>query len=515
MEEWERLPLPLASLGLRLGVRDSDQWHRALTFVEAMLGLAFAYGLAVQRRDQHRLPPWAELKSALAKSSLGHRVELLHWVHSGWTLDAPAPECSQLVRAALGEAQMPKRRPPSVRQAFEALVVARNQLAHPSLPSTVKEQLLDAFVAGAAALAKSNSHFARRLLRCDGFSATSRGTPGVVAAAMTGLGAIPYRQGRAVEVSGVQSVGQLFLLATRDGDPALDLQPFVVADGDDVLFLVGAVGEKARFWSPTSRRDQVVAVETLYGGGSSSISSSPSDSQPELDAPRAEHHPPPLVDGRPRWGLWVGGGAALVAVLLVGGALMLGSSPVEQQGSTPSSTGSAPAHDPSPENTAGDSPNAEAAPRAGDPILVALFDVPLPFGAPLQSVEPLGTEVRSAHCRGDEEPLPGQPWAAVDLPTSSAPGHQRAVVLVDAEGGLFEVNVYSNAEPAAVAGWVESELREPPTAVSQDRSWYRWRFGARQVNVARNRYGKTMIIAFHDPKKIAFGERRRELCAPR
>ena len=151
---------------------------------------------------------------------------------------------------------------------------------------------------------------------------------------------------------------------------------------------------------------------------------------------------------------------------------------------------------------------------SADPILRQLFGLQVDFGAPVASVEPGTTGRLPARCRGRlNEPLPGEPWVAFDLPTADIPGQQRTAALVDRESGLFEVDVYTSADVAPLAAWVQRRMGEEPTAVADDRSWFRWRWGERQINVARNRNGNTMLIAFHDARKQAFAARRRALCA--
>jgi len=495
LAQWESMPLPLACLGIGLRTRDHGQWQRGITFLETMFSLAIAYGLAQRReRTGEDLDP-RELEGYLTAASLGQRLELIQRLPTGWDLTARSESFVDLVRDVLGPADLPKRKAPSVAQALSAIVTGRNILAHPQNSPMHESQVLERVLGGAEVLAGLNQLFSLRLLRCDGFGATADGRPGVVCSAFMGRAVAPYRHKEVLDVPAVRAVGQMFLFDPHTGW-ALDLHPFVQCDGDEVFILSAIDKGRARYWNP------------LTGGRLHGAPTEGPTTPRRLTPPESSNGVAATMVRRRTSLRKVLALAGTLSVLL-GSVLLLSRSSGEEASAAP--IGPAPASS----TPAAVAPRSSTPPKvSADPILRQLFGLQVDFGAPVASVEPGTTGRLPARCRGRlNEPLPGEPWVAFDLPTADIPGQQRTAALVDRESGLFEVDVYTSADVAPLAAWVQRRMGEEPTAVADDRSWFRWRWGERQINVARNRNGNTMLIAFHDARKQAFAARRRALCA--
>jgi hypothetical protein len=274
MREWERMPLPLGAIGALLRTSDAERLHRIFIFMETTVSLALSYGLAVAYRSGRWSLPPTDLAAALDQSSLGSRAQLLQQLDCGWDLRATNEGFRDVVRLALGPSQLPKRGEPSVAQALQAMVAARNQLAHPSIPNAIRPEAAGAVADGVVALARTNRWFGYRLLRADGFAALPDGQPGVIATSMTGLHPAPYRGHAPILAPEVRLVGELFLYRDDGGEPELCLlSPFVVARGPHVYFLADYRKGRPVMWcssanAPAPDEAMTRAVEVVLGASS-------------------------------------------------------------------------------------------------------------------------------------------------------------------------------------------------------------------------------------------------------
>lgn len=139
MREWERMPIPLASFGLSLRVSDEDFYHRIFVFMEATVALAVSYGLARVCQQQGWSTGSVDVRDALERSSLGKRMRLIRALPCGWDLNSRSEAFRSVVRAAYPGQKI--RRTPSVGNALDAIVTARNKLVHPTIPNVVAHEL--------------------------------------------------------------------------------------------------------------------------------------------------------------------------------------------------------------------------------------------------------------------------------------------------------------------------------------------------------------------------------------
>ncbi|HJK92012.1 MAG TPA: hypothetical protein RMH85_07305 [Polyangiaceae bacterium LLY-WYZ-15_(1-7)] len=525
MQQWERMPLPLGEIGLLLRTSDADYLHRIFLFMEGTVSLAIAYGLALAHHRGELHVTASELADALDRASLGKRRQLLQRLPCGWDLRLRDESYAPLVAATLGESQLPRRGGPTIGQALDALVTARNQLAHPTLPAAVRPDLAGHVVDACVRLALSNAHFQARLLRCDGFGTTAAGRAGVVASSMTGIRPVPYRGGTPIEAPGIERRGQLFL---RDPDGhALPLGPFLQHEDDQVFLLTDFTKGTPRFWSPLNDQHRTgeswgdAVMRTLTSAPAPPQASPPAPSRTPAanPTPRSPAQVSSALDSRPgtapirprsnRIGFAAAGVASLLLISGLAAAALL-SAPDEPTAEAASSAPSSPALS----GTPAPSPDE----RPTDPTLRSLFDLEgVTFGVAADVLRPREIGEVPPRCPPNSAAAnpPGRPWTVFEIDAPRIPGERRTVAWIDQGLGLFELNVFSGATPRAVAHWVENQLGQPPTATSTQGNSFRWELGEHRVNVGINRNGTTMLIVFHQHKKDAFSARRRLLCGTR
>lgn len=507
------MPLPLGSVGVLLRSSDADHLHRIFTFMETTVSLAISYGLAVAYRTGRWSIPPADLRSALDQASLGTRAQLFQQLDCGWDLRATSDGFRGVVELALGKAQLPKRGDPSVAQALQALVAARNQLAHPTIPKAIRSDAAAAVVDGVVALARTNRWFGYRLLRAEGFATTPEGRPGVIATSMTGLHPSPYRGHAPIHAPEVHSVGELFLYRE---DGALRevclLSPFVVARGKHVYFLADYRKGRPVMWcssvdAPPPDDAMIRDVEAVLGAGALRdvpvAAARMPDATPDIRANvEALASSPSGIAGRPsvdrgsRKGLVMG--VALVGVLVAAAlvvAFVASDSPepmVFDPLDTPMGAPSSPS----------------AAPSSSydrDEALWALLGLEVRFGASASALTSTG---RVGAPRGPE--CGGATWRSYDVLGHGVPAATGVRAWVDDELGLVEVTATSDASPADLMEWVERRLGRAPTGRSARSA--RWCLGARGVSVAIDRHGRPMLRVVHEGLRSRFGEKRRASC---
>jgi hypothetical protein len=488
MREWERMPLPLGAVGALLRSSDAERLHRIFTFMETTVSLALSYGLAVAYRSGRWSLPPTDLAAALDQSSLGSRAQLLQQLDCGWDLRTTNEGFRDVVRLALGPSQLPKRGEPSVAQALQAMVAARNQLAHPSIPNAIRPDAAGAVADGVVALARTNRWFGYRLLRADGFTAMPDGQRGVIATSMTGLHPAPYRGHAPIFAPEVHSVGELFLFREDGGARELCLlSPFVVARGKHVYFLADYRRGRPVMWcashdAPAADEAMVRAVEAVLGAAApaatSPVAAPLSTPKPSADPPNAQalsSHPSGVSGSvsaprASRKGVVLGAGIVVGVLGICGGALTIPMSCSEEPKPmvfvpndglgelAPSSTatGSSP--------ISGSSATANAPrPYDSDEALWALLRLPTRFGASTSTLAATG------HVAAPRAPeCPGATWTSYDLLGHAIPAATAARAWVDDELGLVEITATSDASPAALISWVQTTLGRAPTARGSD-----------------------------------------------
>lgn len=518
MREWERMPLPLGAVGAMLRSSDAERLHRIFTFMETTVSLALSYGLAVAYRSGRWSLPPADLAAALDQSSLGSRAQLLQQLDCGWDLRTRSAGFRDVVSLALGSGQLPRGRgEPSVAQALQAMVAARNQLAHPSIPNAIRPDAAGAVADGVVELARTNRWFGYRLLRADGFAAMPDGRPGVIATSMTGLHPAPYRGHAPIFAPEVHSVGELFLYRDDGGARELCLlSPFVVARGPHVYFLADYRKGRPVLWcssadAPAPDEAMTRAVEAVLGASSGPPSPVPGLVEALASSPSGVSARVTPTPSRKGWMVGAGVVAALVLLALVvvflawrsDGEVVAGASAGPLTGSA---SGASSGWGPSPSRPL------EATPSSGttanydrDEALWALLRLPTRFGVPPSELMSTGSV---GPARGPE--CVGATWSAYDVYGHSIPAATTVRAWADADLGLVEVAATSDASPNALIDWVERTLGRPPTGRAPRSA--RWCLGDRGVSVAIDRRGRPMLRIVHEPLRARFGEKRREHC---
>lgn len=514
MREWERMPLPLGAVGALLRSSDAERLHRILTFMETTVSLALSYGLAVAYRSGRWSLPPTDLAAALDQSSLGSRAQLLQQLDCGWDLRTTNEGFRDVVRLALGPSQLPKRGEPSVAQALQAMVAARNQLAHPSIPNAIRPDAAGAVANGVVALARTNRWFGYRLLRADGFTALPDGRPGVIATSMTGLHPAPYRGHAPIFAPEVHSVGELFLFREDGGARELCLlSPFVVARGKHVYFLADYRRGRPVMWcashdAPAADEAMVRAVEAVLGAAApvfAPISRGVDQASERAPSGSAvEAGSTPIRSTRRRWAI----GVVFVAVIAaVAGLTVARDETAEPLLLSPLDT----SHD-VPIQPLSSVPSSTATARSTmrhrrDGALWALFGLDARFGT-------LAPDIASSGRLGPVAPpqCANATWRVYELVDPNVPGATRVTLWIDDELGLVEVGATSDQTVAALSAWVEARLG-PPTR--QNRTHAAWCNGASAVSVAfAPELGRPLLRVIDDDLRARWGAKRQELCPP-
>ena len=131
--------------GRGCAVDDPSYLPKLFALTEATIGMAVALGLARMRGK----PDWSraasEVVTRLERAALGTRLEIVHQLDAlqagvcGWALSERLSRTAGLLEAVGADAG---KGPPSVAQALDALVRARNMLAHPSAGGPLPTGLL-------------------------------------------------------------------------------------------------------------------------------------------------------------------------------------------------------------------------------------------------------------------------------------------------------------------------------------------------------------------------------------
>lgn len=513
MREWERMPLPLGAIGALLRSSDAERLHRIFTFMETTVSLALSYGLAVAYRSGRWSLPPTDLAAALDQSSLGSRAQLLQQLDCGWDLRTTNEGFRDVVRLALGPSQLPKRGEPSVAQALQAMVAARNQLAHPSIPNAIRPDAAGAVADGVVALARTNRWFGYRLLRADGFTAMPDGRPGVVATSMTGLHPAPYRGHAPIFAPELHSVGEFFLFREDGGARELCLlSPFVVARGKHVYFLADYRRGRPVMWcashdAPAADEAMVRAVEAVLGAAAPVFApiSRGVDQGSERAASGSAAEARGNTQARSGRRGWAIGVVFIAAIAAVAAATFVWSNAAEPPPVALDTSGDVPIHTLS---SAPSSPPRATLRHQRDGALWTLFALDERFGAS-------AADITSTGRLGAREPLQcaSATWRVYELVDPNVPGATRITLWIDDELGLFEVSAMSDQSVAAISAWVETRLGAPTGRGRGDSAT--WCNGASGVSVAfAPRLGRTLLRVVDDDLRARWGAKRRELCPP-
>jgi len=541
---WQRMPLPIAELGVQLSISEPDYLRKLFALTEATFGLGVAYGLAYARAFDPDWPTLArQVTPLLSRSSLGHRHQVLTLLDkrlrgaSGWNLAERAPLLAGIVQAMLSQQATDR---PTVTQGMSALVRARNAYAHPSTGTTPSSELLVTWEQALQALLSSNSLFSEsRLLWLETVRISTGGGYELTAQSLQGPVAMPYRRGTTQPVTDPVQPGKVYL--RFPDERLLKLHPFVAASTGRT-YVLADIGRAPSLWNPLSGDtypdDLSRDFEDAFAAGTVDAEAPPTaEHVPDTvaDYPAAAQHrsasafqaPAPIGDDdqasaevpATRWlpatHLWMIA-AGLATVLLVSGAVgvALLLAPDEETvtvsgdpqvapsgvGSSPLGSGSLEPDDPSCDVSPSSAPTAADLPAFLTGMALHWGEPPSDVVARCGPMDTASGEACTAEIlewRRTTRTGPHVPEGDVALPF-----HHRH--------GLFEVLLYTD-EPVDVV--VDQLERYTENARRVDDDPVHWDFGdaSLSVDVAR-RDGRTLIKAWHDENDRAYHAERCEVC---